>query len=285
MKPGYGAHPAPFFLNPSIGAFDNWSYANKSHFKVAWWSKTDQKWRVRFYQHGAGKSLETKNYFMGSDEGCLSSYALGVALYAHFVRSWWPSAPAFLPRWGIADMLRVDVDMFRGQIDVKIVTGPLATLTEPLLSLEGARWELKNAGFELVDKKIDQYMDFHWLTDPKYFKSGAVPEAWRVTGIKARKKCDYCALLGLLGSKWQCEQHQNTNRCINCIKRGIPCSWTKAPKLYGLDWELGVDKLSLKSSEPGLKRVRELLWRKDPIPETEVVNVIPDPGYRKFTGI
>lgn len=281
MKPGSNEHPVPYFRNPTIGCYKNWSFANKLGFKAIWKRKADGKWFARYYQ----QAQPGRSFINDTSRGSWSPYALGVALYAFFTRASWPDKQSFVPDYGRASLIEVKLDRLQQNIKVNIVTGTLARLEGPAFSLDVPRDQMKTYGFENVNGKFRGYT-WDWLEDPNSYVGGKVPAPQIRGQMKARrKKCDWCWMASEgSATNYPCDQVPGTERCKHCVLRGLPCSWSSAPKLFGIEHNTqGVRRDGVemeKRSNPTYDHNRELLFKKPVNEEACTAREIPDPGFR-----
>lgn len=269
MKPAKGEHLVPYFRVPEIGPYKYWSVANKAALKYFWKSAKDGRWRVRYQQ----STLATR-FLNNQSESCLALYAHGIATYAFFTRSMWPEKPDFVPDFGRVELVEVKKDMSQQQMIASAVTGSLTILpNHGGIDLDVAAVQMRKNGFEHVDGDW-QALDFDWLCDPEYKvdKSG---------GMRGRKLCDYCLLCKENLNHSACTQVATTdgkdNRCLPCVLRGLPCSWTMLPKLFGNP--AFQEEAFAHRSDPVYKKSVALLVLKAQNTAACTAHVSQDPGF------
>lgn len=277
MKPGKGEHPVPFFRNATIGAYENWEYANMIAFKIFWKSKATGKFYVKYWQRNVPKPL----YVPGHYKNCHRRYALGVALYAYFVRSEWPNKPACVPSFGYANLAMVEVNHLRQQVNINVLTRSLAILKGPKEDLRPVIELMKAAGLHNVNGPW-QSLDHSYVDDPNTYENGVLPNGMVRAGLRQRRSCDACAIyIEAVSSASECSRVGDSNRCQECVLRGLPCSWTPTPIIFGNDWykfKKGTRK------HPSLDRYVDLLIKKLETEEAGKAKEIPNPGFMSSDG-
>jgi len=282
MKQGSGPHNVPYFRNPDLGPYENWSYANKLAFKVIWKSKSDGQWRVRMLQrHNIGDMLAPQ-------PGALVSYAHGTALYAYLMRATWPSKPDFLPYFGRAVLHKATRNSSQQNIQLDVVSGTLANLQGPRFSLKVMRVAMRGTVNEPLFDNVDgpwAALDWQWLDDPSCWDpsaGGSVSNLGHIKDdIKKRKACDFCYIHTQSKDRSKdvtCERYGQHNRCKACVARGLPCSWTATYKIFGSDFmkESGNERTG-----GTLHKKAVALLIKQPYNTAATTSaIIPDPGFQ-----
>ena len=182
--------------------------------------------------------------------GCLKTYTLGTALYAHLTRGIWPDKPSFVPSFGPAKLLRIKIDRLWQRIVFKDETEALCLLQGPQYDLVRANQSMCEAGLKTVGVAWEN-LDL-----------GEV----RASGYSESHSCDVC----FISKAYPCLRHESSTQCKSCFQKGLPCSWTPELRLRNTE-----------SRSPELKNFTALLDRQ-PIDKYETTaRQLPDPGFSK----
>ncbi|KAK3712965.1 hypothetical protein LTR37_008850 [Vermiconidia calcicola] len=229
------AHEAPYFRVCDLGMYSNWTDANKLGLKIIWYSKRDKKWYGRYLQRTTDMLVHDPE----NAQGALNRYKQGAALYAYFVRSWYPNAQPWFPILGISDQIQVNVDGFQQNVVISVVDAPLRSLQGPIPangSLDVVALRMEELGFENVNGDWRDFGDKSWLDSDPYTGDMSVTPKERLSRKRTaidRRHCDRCAMMhdqNRVGRGAGCGQVGNSNRCGNCVMAGLPCSWSRVRK-------------------------------------------------------
>ncbi|KAK5166816.1 uncharacterized protein LTR77_007545 [Saxophila tyrrhenica] len=228
-------------------------------FRIVWQSKIDKQWHYRYYQSNWQNASGN-----APGEG-IKGFPMAMSLYAHLTHGQWPEPInnqhikfwKTVEWWGHANLLRVKVDRLRQVIRAQVVNEPLLPLPQPNFDLGAVVEAMEDHGFENVNAKW-QSLQFDWLTDPQWWPDGKAgkPHA----SVKKRTDCDFHLVMKAVNSNMKCERVPNQDRCTDCAKRGIVCSWTKVPKLFGVQgWQkAGDDRLATTETQRSIMLLCQL---------------------------
>lgn len=234
-------HPKCYARYGNLGSYSNWQVAHRMAIRVDW--QKDGQWHRAWLQE-SGKIT----YVDLEEQGSLRTYATMSAFHAYLMRSDWTQPQSFRPEYGHATLLKVETDYFRQRVVVSPITKSLETLEGPYgPDISGLVKQLEALGVDHVNGNFGEFDEFR--NDPTYYPSGKVPTTGG--GPDRRSCCDYCQFLRtnatlagfpetssiapavLRNCKQATVNGTLVNRCGHCWLRGLPCSWTIAPKLFG----------------------------------------------------
>ncbi|RMY72777.1 hypothetical protein D0863_04305 [Hortaea werneckii] len=242
----YIEHPAPAFPMGRIGCWSNWHEIGRLGLKVTFKRSGSTQWYAMYVQYNSvGKAPMAEGV-----PGATKAYAYGTAMLAFLQNTTWGQKPPWIPYFGVPNMVEVQVDRFREQAVCRPVT-PSETLPNityqpgtavKLLSSLRVR---DNNGAAVGDEQL-QNVDG---TFAKFDLSWA--PGWAKLSLSNRKRCDR-DFFGHLSDQvdYSCNdesehssckpkkdnQGRDTNQCIPCFLRGLPCSWTRPDWVGGPNW-------------------------------------------------
>ncbi|RMY21657.1 hypothetical protein D0866_12195 [Hortaea werneckii] len=253
MDPGY-EHPAPVFPMGRIGCWSNWHEIGRLGLKVTFKRSGSTQWYAMYVQYSSwGKAPMAEGV-----PGASKSYAYGTAILAFLQSTKWGQKPSWIPGFGVPNMVEVQVDRFRKQAACRPVTpsGTLPNITyQPgtaVTLLSNLRVRDDN-GAAVGDEQLQNVngpfakFDLSWAP------------GWAKRWLSNRTRCDRDFLGHLsdqvdfsIDKRWahrSCipkkdDQGRDTNQCVPCFLRGLPCSWTRPDWLAGPSWHVNTHSVS-----------------------------------------
>ncbi|KAI6880868.1 hypothetical protein KC363_g4419 [Hortaea werneckii] len=295
----YIEHPAPAFPMGRIGRWSNWHEIGRLGLKVTFKRSGSTQWYAMYAQCSSwGKSPMVEGV-----PGATKSYAYWTAMLAYLQNTRWGQKASWVPFFGVPNMVEVQVHRFHKRVLCRPVqpSGPLPNITyqpdaaKQLLINVKARDSngvvVSGETLQNVDGPFGQY-DVSWVSGRN-----------KVSYLK-RTRCDRCwfghrsdqvAMTDNMSNKYEhCAPvkdnlGRDTNQCVPCFLRGLPCSWTRADWLGGPDWagdnrgnKTGNLRDARTFSGPLWNQFYESVYGKlTPQVALEPIEV-PDPGYVEF---
>lgn len=250
-------HPQCHFRLRDIAPWSNWGHVNTLGIKLSFKSRKLDKWVTHYLQkEPIVYPVEPPVSDVPSD----TSYSIGTGLYSFFTGAQYPGALDWQAEFGTANVLVLEVDHFNQVVILTSRTSPLFALPKVELQWNVVRDQMRTLGLQHVNGPFGQGRDNSWFTDPAYYEEGAHSKGkgGRPYDFSA---CDHCTVLqrsAFTGSTGvpegmddKCIRYKDSDTCSNCLKRGLLCSWTIEPVIFG---RYGHYRLL-----PNGKRVRQIL--------------------------
>ncbi|KAI7339760.1 hypothetical protein KC315_g1069 [Hortaea werneckii] len=295
MNQGY-EHPAPVFPMGRIGCWSNWHEIARLGLKVTFRRAGSPKWYAMYVQYSA----LWKSPMAEGVEGATRPYAFGTAMLAFLQGTYWGHKEPWIPYFGRPNMVEVQVNRFHKHIFCKPVTAsaPLPNITYQPQSAAHLLSTLRvkdNNGAVVGQEKLQNVggpfgqFDTTWV-------SGSARSAYM-----RRKRCDR-DFLGHLSDQVDfsieinkvssmCKpkvdaQGQDTDQCVPCFLRGLPCTWTRPDWVGGRNWR-NVTATTPKKDERSSRTFSGRFWDKyyesvfGKLTPKEALEPkeVPDPGY------
>ncbi|GAB1744824.1 hypothetical protein NU219Hw_g2859t1 [Hortaea werneckii] len=294
----YTEHPAPAFPMGRIGCWSNWHEIGRLGLKVTFKRSGSTQWYAMYVQYSSwGKSPMAEGV-----PGATKAYAYGTAMLAFLQNTTWGQEPSWVPYFGVPNMVEVQVNRFRKQAVYMPVTSSqtLPNITyQPgtavkLLSSLRVR---DNNGAAVGDEQLQN-------VDGTFAKFDlSLAPAWAKKSLSSRMRCDR-DFFGHLSDQvdYSCDdkydrstckpkkdkQGRDTNQCIPCFLRGLPCSWTRPDWVGGPNWHKTThpnaahDKSTRTFSGPFWDLYCESVFGKLAPRVALEPQKVPDPGYVKL---